>query len=90
MFKEKVLTSVWVTYGIKIFHIPVLTALTVEDMNEQTGFDPDFDMLLVYGVLRQSFTGAAGSGYEERYQQLLYDYQTANSGWETYVVKERW
>lgn len=76
--------------GIKIFHIPVVSSLSVGDMNGPTGFDPNFDMVLVYGVLKDMVSGPQSSEYEEKYKQWLYDYQTANSGWERYVVDERW
>lgn len=74
-----------ITMGLKIFHVPVLPELTLNDMNLPTGFDPDYDMVLVYGVLRE-----IASGYEEMYQVLLNEYQTATNGFEKYVVNERW
>lgn len=74
-----------VTQGLKLFHIPVLPPLTIEDMNRMTGFDPDYDMVLVYGVLRE-----LAPGYDDLYQQLLNNWRTANSGFEKYAVKERW
>jgi len=74
-----------ITQGLKLFHIPVLAPLTVSDMDGMTGFDPDYDMVLVYGVLRE-----LSGGYDGLYQQLLNDWKTANSGFEKYVVKERW
>lgn len=76
--------------GLKIFHTPVLPSLSVNDMNGLTGFDPNFDMVLVFGVLKDITTGSEQSQYRQQYEQWLYDYQTANSGWERYVVKERW
>ncbi|MFB0847339.1 phage adaptor protein [Paenibacillus oleatilyticus] len=76
--------------GLKIFHIPVLAQLTVENLNGPTGFDPHFDMVLVYGVLKEIVSGPQSSEYAEKYQKWVYDYQTANSGWERYVVNERW
>lgn len=71
--------------GLKIFHIPVLLALTLGDMEAPTGFDPDYDMLLVYGVLRE-----ITSGYEDLFQGLLNEYKTVNNGYEKYVINERW
>lgn len=73
--------------GIKIHHIPVIPPLTLADMNKETEFDPDFDMVLVYGVLREI---SDNNDYEIRYQQLLMEYQTANSGYEVHVIQERW
>ncbi|WP_110930675.1 phage adaptor protein [Paenibacillus bouchesdurhonensis] len=74
-----------VAVGLKIFHIPVLPPLSVTDMDGMTGFDPDYGMLLVYGVLRE-----ITSGYDDMYQLLLNDYRTANNGYEKYSVNERW
>jgi hypothetical protein len=74
-----------VTMGIKIFHTPVLAELTINDFESPTGFDPDYDMLLVYGVLRE-----IAQGYEETYQTLLMEYKTASNGFEKYSVDERW
>ncbi|MNM10428.1 hypothetical protein D3C81_205540 [compost metagenome] len=74
-----------ITTGIKILHVPVLPELTLDDIDAPTGFDPDYDMVIVYGVLRE-----ITSGYEEMYQVLLRDYQTATNGYEKYVINERW
>lgn len=76
--------------GIKIFHLPVLPPLTLGSFMEPTGFDPDYDMVLVYGVLREITTGKEAQENDAKYQQLLSDYQTANSGLESYAVDERW
>ncbi|MNI93931.1 hypothetical protein D3C73_1519560 [compost metagenome] len=59
-------------------------------MDKATGFDPDYDMLLVYGVLREITSGNEAQEYNNKYQQLLMDYTAANSGYETHQVKERW
>lgn len=79
-----------VTKGLKIFHIPVLNDLTLADMDKPTGFDPDYDMLLVYGVLREITTSNQASEYDYRYQQLLNEYQTVSSGFESYITIEDW
>lgn len=78
------------SYGIKIFHLPVINPLTFEDMSKPTGFDPDYDMLLVYGVLQEITSGKEAQENNSKYLQLLADYERANSGYETYEVKERW
>ncbi|KAF6576572.1 hypothetical protein JDW19_02415 [Paenibacillus polymyxa] len=79
-----------VPYGIKIFHAPVLYPLRFEDMNRDTGFDPDYDMLLVYGVLREITTGNESQEYNNKYEQLYTEYQSASNGYERYSVDERW
>jgi hypothetical protein len=76
--------------GLKIFHLPVLPPLSLNSMDYPTGFDPDYDMVLVYGVLREITNGNEAQEYDAKYQQLLMDYNTANSGWESYAVNERW
>lgn len=75
-------------YGIKIFYTPVLPPLTTDDLNSGSGFDPDFDMLLVYGVLKDLMPSSGE--FHERYNQLYREYNNATSGYERYVVKGRW
>ncbi|OKP81640.1 hypothetical protein A3842_11215 [Paenibacillus sp. P3E] len=75
-------------YGIKIFYTPVIGELTLDDLNSGTGFEPSFDMLLVYGVLRDIIPG--DNDFEMRYQQIYREYTSATSGYERYAVKERW
>lgn len=75
-------------YGIKIFYTPVLPPLTTDDLNSGSGFDPNFDMLLVYGVLKDMLPGAGE--IHERYNQIYREYSAATSGYERYVVKGRW
>lgn len=77
-------------YGIKIFHLPVVAPLRLEDMDKVTGFDPDYDMLLVYGILREITSGNEAQENNTKYLQLLADYTAANSGYETHQVRERW
>lgn len=77
-------------YGIKIFHRPVLNPLTTADMNGPTGFDPNFDIVLVYGVLREITNGSMAQEMDAKYQEALQDYKNANNGGETYAVKSRW
>ncbi|MDK8193772.1 hypothetical protein QP794_27190 [Paenibacillus sp. UMB7766-LJ446] len=79
-----------VTYGIKIFHAPVLYPLRLTDMDKDTGFDPDYDMLLVYGVLREITSGNEAEEYNNKYMQLYTEYQSAANGYERYAVDERW
>lgn len=80
----------FVAGGMKIFYVPVLKPLTTEDMDKPTGFDPDFDMLLVYGVLNDVTIGPVSNQWYEKYQTLLSEYISATNGYERYVVKERW
>lgn len=77
-------------YGIKIFHLPVLIPLTLQGMGGDTGFDPNFDMLLVYGALQEMASGNAAQEFNAKYQDLLQDYKRANNGGENYVVQSRW
>ena len=75
-------------YGIKIFYTPVIGELTMDDLNSGSGFDPDFDMLLVYGVLKD--ISPDNSNFYNRYQELYREYTSATSGYERYVIKESW
>lgn len=75
-------------YGIKIFYTSILGELTLDDLNNGSGFDPDFDMLLVYGVLKDIMPD--NGNFYNRYQELYKEYTSATSGYERYVVKERW
>lgn len=75
-------------YGIKIFYTTVLGELTLDDLNKGTGFDPDFDMLLVYGVLRDIQTN--NESFELRYQQIYSEYRRATNDYEKFVVQESW
>lgn len=75
-------------YGIKIFYTPTLVELTLDNLNSPTGFDPDFDMVLVYGVLRDMMPD--NGNFDARYQQVFREYQNATSGYERFVIKERW
>ncbi|KWX79919.1 hypothetical protein [Paenibacillus jilunlii] len=75
-------------YGIKIFYTSILGELTLDDLNNGSGFDPDFDMLLVYGVLKDIVPD--NGNFYNRYQELYKEYTSATSGYERYVVKERW
>lgn len=75
-------------YGIKIFYTSILGELTLDDLNKGSGFDPDFDMLLVYGVLKD--IAPDNGNFYNRYQELYKEYTSATSGYERYVVKERW
>ncbi|WP_025692596.1 phage adaptor protein [Paenibacillus zanthoxyli] len=79
-----------IAYGLKVFHVPVVYPLTLLDMGNPTGFDPDYDMLLVFGVLREITSGIEAQEFDAKYQQLLAEYTAANSGYERYAVKERW
>lgn len=63
--------------GLTIFHKKTLTPLTLNDMNAEVGFDPDYDMLLVYGVLNM----------QEQYDLLLSDYLRASKSPEPYQIQ---
>lgn len=76
--------------GIKIFHAEVLRELALADMDGPTGFDPDFDMVLVYGVLKEITSGKESEEFDYKYRQVLNEYETANNGYERYSVTERW
>lgn len=85
-------TRINVPAGLKIYHNPILLPLGLDDLktDSPTGFDPNFDMVLVYGVLKDITIGAEASEYQAKYRELYNEYVTANNGYETYQVKEKW
>ena len=76
--------------GIKVFHQPVLSALTTNDLNAGTGFDPNYDMALVYGVLKDATSGARSVEFGDKYNYWVSQYEAANSGYGSYAINERW
>ncbi len=82
--------TVTIERGIKIFHVPVLEAITVEGLNGPTGFDPNFDMVLVYGVLKEFTHGPQSKEFSDKYDMWMQKYRFANSGYGDFVVKGRW
>lgn len=85
-------TRMDVATGIKIFHKPIILPFKLQDLNGDipTGFDPDFDMVLVYGVLKDITYGNEASEFQAKYQELYNEYVRANNGYETYQIKEKW
>lgn len=75
-------------YGFKMFYTTILSELTLDDINNGSGFDPDFDMLLVYGVLRDIQPN--NESFEVRYQQIYSEYRRATNDYEKFVVQESW
>lgn len=84
--------NVDVTQGLKIFHYPVLLPLQISSLtdNSSTGFDPNFDMLLVYGVLKEITTAAEANEFAAKFQEIYDQYVRATNGFESYQVKRRW
>lgn len=75
-------------YGFKMFYTPAIGELTMDDLNSGSGFDPDFDMLLVYGVLRDLMP--ENESFEVRYQQIYNEYRRATNDYVHFVVQESW
>lgn len=67
-----------ITRGLTIFHKTSSRALTVGDLNAEPDMDPDYHMLLVWGVLQETTAGAEAADYKARYDMLLPDYVIAN------------
>lgn len=73
--------------GLTIFHKKTLTPLTLNDMNAEIGFDPDYDMLVVYGVLTDITSGNVAAEYKAKYEDILSDYLRANTEPEAYQIQ---
>lgn len=79
--------------GLTIFFKKRLEDLTTDNLEADLGLDQDYEMLVVYGVLRDITNGNEHYEFKNRYEELLRDYlaATANSEPETHtIVLERW
>lgn len=77
--------------GMTIFYDKTLSPLTVEDLDQEIGFDRDYDMLVVYGALKTMEISNASMYYSNLYNQLLDDYLAVNTEPEHYQIKlEGW
>lgn len=58
-------------------------------LDEEIGLDPDYDYIVVYGVLKTMMTGNEAVEYSMRYEQMLTDYLAATAS--TYQIQaEEW
>lgn len=65
--------------GLTILYNKTLAPLTVNDLNAELGFDMDYDMLIVYGVLKDMTIGSESAEYSIKYESMLNDYLRATS-----------
>lgn len=59
--------------GIEIFHYEQINDFSIQDMEASPVFDEDYDMLVVYGVLKD-----IADGYDYKYNELLREFILAN------------
>lgn len=71
--------------GLTILYNKTLVPLTINDLNAEIGFDMDFDMLVVYGVLKDM---NAGNEFAIKYTDMLNDYLRASTSPEAYQIPE--
>jgi hypothetical protein len=80
-----------VTEGLTVFYDKTLVPLTVDALEQEIGFDRDYDMLVVYGALKTIETGNSGHYYTNKYNELLDDYLAVNTEPEHYQIRmEGW
>jgi hypothetical protein len=73
--------------GITVFYDKTLAPLTVDALEQDIGFDRDYDMLVVYGALKTIETGNSGHYYANKYNELLDDYLAVNTEPEHYQIR---
>lgn len=77
--------------GLTVFYDKTLVPLTVDALEQEVGFDRDYDMLVVYGALMTIETGNAGLYFSGKYNELLNDYLAVNTDPEHYQIRlEDW
>lgn len=77
--------------GITILYNRIKAPLTVNALDAEIGFDMDYDMLIVYGVLKDMTSGSASAEYAVKYNDTLNDYLRASTSPEAYQIPEvRW
>lgn len=72
--------------GLTILINKTLVPLTVNDLNADVGFDMDYDMLVVYGVLKDIESGSAAAEFSAKYDLMLNDYLRVNTTPEAHQI----
>lgn len=79
------------TQGLTILYKKSLVPLSLNDLDADVGFDPDYDMLIAYGVLKDITNGSTSVEYTAKYGAMLDDYLRASTSPEAYQIPEvRW
>jgi hypothetical protein len=73
--------------GVTVFYKRTLAPLTVNDLNGEVGFDTDYDMLVVYGALKDIAKGNEAAEYSSKYDDLLSDFLRAGTTPEPYQIQ---
>jgi hypothetical protein len=63
-----------ITQGLTLFYKKTMVPLTVNDLNGEVGFDPDYDWLVVYGALIDITRGGDAAEFKAKYDELLDNY----------------
>lgn len=80
-----------VTQGLMVMFKKSLAPLSLADMEAEVGFDPDYDMLVVYGVLKDITNSGLSVEYTAKYGAMLNEYLQVPSSPEAYQIPEvRW
>lgn len=74
--------------GIKIFRTEAKDNLSIGGMNDEVGLDPEYDMLLVWGVLKD--IDPNNESFKNRYNELFQGYWAASLSVDSSVVRGRW
>lgn len=81
------------TQGLSIFYKKRLPKLSEEDLEAEIGLDLDYDMLVVWGVLKDITNGNEHYEYKSKYNDTLHDFLAATSNAEPaayQIVTEGW
>lgn len=65
--------------GITMFYRKHLSKLNSDNLEEEIGLDEDYDMLVVYGVLKDITNGNQHYEYKSRYEDIKKDFLSAIS-----------
>lgn len=79
--------------GLSIFFKKSLPKLSEEDFQSEIGLDKDFDMLVVWGVLKDITNGNDHYEYKSKYNDLLHEFLATTSNAEPaayQIVSEGW
>lgn len=64
--------------GLQIFHYETINDLSINDMDQEPVFDEHYDMIVVYGVLREMASSRELGEYQYKYNELLDEFKRSN------------
>ena len=74
--------------GLMVMYKKSMAPLSLNDMDAEVGFDPDYDMLVVYSVLKDITNGGLSVEYTAKYSAMLDEYLGAQTSPEAYQIPE--